>query len=239
MERSNEARAAVNVICASVNGNSVHNSKSQKKVVRILGLPIIRSSDGKAIRTMFLTSKNEVSLHVSVIYRHSILEGDGVDSSDVHPNIINEHLFLISLDLNHDHKFSQYPQLQVAEYLRSIHYECSGMCEFTDECPCQYKGRHCMGGISVDKSTLGYDKVIRNYFENSQRKGPNDAAGGQIKNQADLAVWRGKIQIRSAKDLYNFAEEHLQVPKFSLNCRRRMFRVSVHSDSSWWIVFTS
>ncbi|KAJ8305083.1 hypothetical protein KUTeg_017361 [Tegillarca granosa] len=102
--------------------------------------------------------KNEVSLHVSVIYRHSILEVDGVGSSDEHPNIITEHLFLVSPDLNHDHNFSQYAQLQVAEYLRSINYECSVMHEFTDGCPCQYKSRHCMGGISVDKSTLGYDK---------------------------------------------------------------------------------
>ncbi|KAJ8312265.1 hypothetical protein KUTeg_009638 [Tegillarca granosa] len=50
---------------------------------------------------------------------------DGVGSSDEHPNIITEHLFLISPDLNHDHNFSQYTQLQVAEYLRSINYECS------------------------------------------------------------------------------------------------------------------
>ncbi|KAJ8307378.1 hypothetical protein KUTeg_015462 [Tegillarca granosa] len=69
--------------------------------------------------------KNEVSLHVSVIYRHSILEVDGVGNSDEHPNIITEHLFLISPDLNHDHNFSQYAQLQVAESLRSINYECS------------------------------------------------------------------------------------------------------------------
>ncbi|KAJ8311321.1 hypothetical protein KUTeg_010676 [Tegillarca granosa] len=32
--------------------------------------------------------------------------------------------------------FTKYAQLQVAEYLRSINYECSVMHEFTDGCPC-------------------------------------------------------------------------------------------------------
>ncbi|KAJ8311323.1 hypothetical protein KUTeg_010678 [Tegillarca granosa] len=63
MKRSNDARAAVNVICASVNGNSVQNSKSQKKVARILGLPIRRLSGGKAIRTRVLSSAKSSWTH--------------------------------------------------------------------------------------------------------------------------------------------------------------------------------
>ncbi|KAJ8305086.1 hypothetical protein KUTeg_017364 [Tegillarca granosa] len=63
MKRSNDARAAVNVICASVNGNSVQNSKSQKKKARILGLPIRRLSGGKAIRTRFLSSAKSSWTH--------------------------------------------------------------------------------------------------------------------------------------------------------------------------------
>jgi hypothetical protein len=34
-----------------------------------------------------------------------------------------------------------------------------------------------------------YDLFIRNYFETSHAKGPQDAAGGFLKNQVDLAVY--------------------------------------------------
>jgi hypothetical protein len=80
-----------------------------------------------------------------------------------------------------------------------------------------------MGDVSYS-SNLGY-KLIRNYYETAHAKGPQDAAGGFLKNQADYAVLRGKATIQCAKDLYKFAEENLQQPKCKNgNYKRRIFR---------------
>jgi hypothetical protein len=40
------------------------------------------------------------------------------------------------------------------------------------------------------------------------QKGPKDAAGGLLKNQGDMAVIRGKVEIRSARELFEFAENN-------------------------------
>ena len=39
--------------------------------------------------------------------------------------------------------------------------------------------------------------------------GPQDVAGGLLKQQADLAVLRGRCQIQNAMDLYNFGNNFL------------------------------
>ncbi|CAG2232408.1 unnamed protein product [Mytilus edulis] len=49
--------------------------------------------------------RTEVSLHVSIIYRHAVLEYDGKDSTTENPNIIKEHFFVVSNDDKHDHHF--------------------------------------------------------------------------------------------------------------------------------------
>jgi hypothetical protein len=43
---------------------------------------------------------------VTIIHRHVILEYDGLDSTDDFPEIIIEHFFVISPDLQHDHNFT-------------------------------------------------------------------------------------------------------------------------------------
>ena len=70
-----------------------------------------------------------------------------------------------------------------------------------------------MGSISNVSSILGYAKIIRHYFEASHGKGPQDAAGGLIKNQADMAILRGTEIIQSAKDLYDFAQKKATTPQ--------------------------
>ena len=52
--------------------------------------------------------------------------------------------------------------------------------------------------------------------------GPQDAAGGLLKRQADMAVLRGNISINNAKDLYEYAVSNL-VETNSI-CKRRIFR---------------
>lgn len=97
------------------------------------------------------------------------------------------------------------------------------MHEFCDGCSCQYKIRHCLGHLPHSLNDLGYKKMIRNFFETSHAKGPQDAAGGLVKNQTDLAVLRGKTMIQNASDLYNFANAKLTTPKSS-SCKRRIFK---------------
>ena len=39
---------------------------------------------------------------------------------------------------------------------------------------------------------LRYSKLVRNFFESSHGRGPQDAAGGLLKNKADMAVVVGR-----------------------------------------------
>ncbi|CAC5416205.1 unnamed protein product [Mytilus coruscus] len=162
----------------------------------------VKVKGDKMIRKLVL--KLEVSLHVTILHRHSVLEYDGKDSTAEEPNIITEQFFVISPDQKHDHHYTHCVQNLVSEYLKSINCEISVMHEFTDGCSSQYKSRHCMGDVSYSCSDFGYAKILRNYFETSHARGPQDAAGGFIKKQADLAVIRGTHVIQSSSDLFDF-----------------------------------
>jgi hypothetical protein len=74
-----------------------------------------------------------VSIHVSVIYRHAILEVDGVESLPDIPFIgVTEHFFVISPDDKHDQFFTEKVQNFIREYLDSIQYNVKVIHEFTD-----------------------------------------------------------------------------------------------------------
>ncbi|XP_069104899.1 uncharacterized protein [Argopecten irradians] len=168
--------------------------------------------------------KNEVSIHVTVIHRHAILEYDGAESTEESPNIVTEHFFVISPDLTHDQYFTHAVQNLVSEHLKSIRYQTRTMHEFTDGCQAQYKSRHCMGSVAHACYDFGYECFIRNYFETSHGKGPQDAAGGCFKRQAEMAIIRGTETIQSAEHLYNFGKNKFEQPSGSANCKRRHFR---------------
>ncbi|MES9880719.1 MAG: hypothetical protein ABW185_07545, partial [Sedimenticola sp.] len=168
--------------------------------------------------------KLDVSLHVTIIHRHAVLEYDGVTSSEEDPHIITEQFFVISPDPSHDHHFTHAVQLLVSEYLQSIVCEVSTMHEFTDGCSAQYKSRHCLGDVSYATSDLGYERLVRNYFETAHARGPQDAAGGYVKNQTDLAVIRGKHIIQSAHDFFEFASKNLTKTTETAKSSRRIFR---------------
>ncbi|CAG2227088.1 unnamed protein product [Mytilus edulis] len=91
--------------------------------------------------------KLEVSLHVTILHRHSVLEYDGKDSTAEEPNIVTEQFFVISPDQKHDHHYTHCVQNLVSEYLKSINCEISVMHEFTDGCSSQYKSRHCKAEV--------------------------------------------------------------------------------------------
>jgi len=107
--------------------------------------------------------KTEVSIHVSIIYRHRIQELDGQSDSDAESDLIEEQFFVISPDQVHDHNFTHEVQRQISEYLQTINANVKTMHEFTDGCASQYKSRHCFGDLSFGKVDFGYE-IIRNYF---------------------------------------------------------------------------
>ncbi|CAC5424453.1 unnamed protein product [Mytilus coruscus] len=150
--------------------------------------------------------RTEVTIHVSIIYRHSVLEL-GVESFPDDPCIVTEHFFVISSDEKHDQCFTSKVQSLVKEYLDSISYNVNVFHEFTDGCPVQYKSRNCFGTLRNICVENNYDLFVRNYFETSHAKGPQDAARGLIKNHVDLAVLRGSAVVQNAHDFFNYFEK--------------------------------
>ncbi|CAG2229308.1 unnamed protein product [Mytilus edulis] len=151
-----------------------------------------RCSERTEIQSAYF-QRAEVSIHVTILNRHAIFEVDGIDSTLDSPVIVSEQFFVINPNSDHDRHYTRYVQTLISKYLKSISAEIKIMHEFTDGCSAQYKSQNCMGDVCTHRSDLGYDVLIRNYFETSHGKGPHDAAGGFLKNQADYAVHRGAI----------------------------------------------
>lgn len=57
-----------------------------------------------------------------------------------------------------------------------------------------------MGDVSYSMADFGYP-TMRNYFETSHAKGPQDGAGANLKFKADMAVIRRQKVIQNARDL--------------------------------------
>jgi hypothetical protein len=129
-----------------------------------------RCADKEELQSSYF-QKTEVTLHVTILYRHAVLEVDGKESTPTDPHIIREQFFVISDDDKHDQHFVHEVQTQICDYLKSIDYEVDTMHEFTDGCQCQYKSRHCMGDLSFGCDDFGYTTIIRNFFETSHAKG--------------------------------------------------------------------
>lgn len=181
-----------------------------------------RCSEQEEIQSNYF-QRTEISIHVTILYRHAILEYDGQHSTAENPNIVTEQLFVISPDVQHDRHFTHHCQKLVSNYLKHISSDTKVMHEFTDGCSSQYKSRYCMGDVSTYFSAIGYSKIIRNFFETSHAKGPQDAAGGFIKRQADLAILRGTATIQNAQDFYDFGCKKLETPKSGIYKRRKFF----------------
>lgn len=157
---------------------------------------------------------NKVSLHVTILYRHSNAEVDGVQSTEEEPAICKEHLFVISDDVTQDHDSVLHIQKLISKHLEESNCTIKKMHEFTDGCAGQYKSRHCYGDLSCSLATLGYT-VQRNYFATSHAKGEQDAAGSHVKQKATSAVLSRKVTLSNAKDLCNFLKENFSEPAVS------------------------
>lgn len=160
------------------------------------------------------------------------MEVDGFESTIEEPRIVTEQFFVISDDDKHDQYFTYQVQKLIADYFSSISYNVHTMHEFCDGCSCQYKSRHCFGNLKQSLSDLGYSRLVRNFFETSHAKGPQDAAGGLIKNQTDLAVLRGTVTVQNGKDLFMFASSKLKNHKSSDN-KQRLFRYTESIDRNF------
>ena len=54
--------------------------------------------------------------------------------------------------------------------------------------------------------------TIRNYYETSLTKGPQDGAGANLKYKADMAVIKDNVIIQNASDMIHYAEKNLKTP---------------------------
>ena len=173
-------------------------------------------------------SQSQASIHVTILHRHSLKDVDGVESTIEDPVIITEHIFVISPDTKHDHHSVHQVRKLVAGYLKEIKYDVEVMHEWTDGCSAQYKSRHCMGDVSFSNADFGY-RTIRNYFETSHAKGPQDGAGANLKHKADMEIIKRNVIIQNAEDLFKFAETNLKTPAPSryqsenVQLKRRIF----------------
>ena len=156
-------------------------------------------------------AQTQASLHVTILYRHSSQERDGVESTKEEPKIITEQLFVISPDLKHDHHSVHKCRELLADHLKECGKPVEVLHEWTDGCSAQYKSRHCMGDVSKSVSDFGFT-TIRNYIETSHAKGSQDGAGANIKHMADLDVIRKKVRIQNANDLYNHTKQNFCNP---------------------------
>ena len=173
---------------------------------------------------------NKVSLHVTILYRHSNEEMDGVQSTEEEQVICKEHLFVISDDVTQDHDSVLHIQKLISKHLHDSKCIINNMHEFTDGCAGQYKSRHCLGDLSCSLATLGYT-VQRNFFATSRAKGEQDAAGSHVKQKATTAVLRRRVKLRSAQELCDFLTENFSEPaassfpsrQKSVQLKRRVF----------------
>ncbi len=163
-------------------------------------------------------------IHVTIVYRHARKDIDDIESTEEHPHIITEQIFVISpgyvpINSNSVHVVRQH----IADHFQSMEYGLTLMHEVNDNCAAQYKSRHCLLDLSYAEQDFGY-AVIRIYHEPGHAKGSQDAAGGCVKRFADLAVVRGEVVIQNAEKLCTFLQDNFSEPvKKSSKLKRRKF----------------
>ncbi|XP_044165992.1 uncharacterized protein LOC114951811 [Acropora millepora] len=143
----------------------------------------------------------KVSLHVTILYRHSTEKNDGIESTEENPEVVKEHVFVISDDVIQDNNSVHEVQELLNTYItKDLGQQITVLHEFTDGCLVQYKSRHCLGDLSCCVADFGY-KIQRNFFETSHAKDEQDAAGSHVKQKVTQAVLRRTAAIKSAKDV--------------------------------------
>lgn len=99
---------------------------------------------------------NKLSLHVTILERHSNEEMDGLQSAGDEPVICKEHLFIISDDVQQGHVSDPHIQKLISRHLKESNCTIKKMHEFKDGCEGRCKSRHCYAHISCSLATFGY-----------------------------------------------------------------------------------
>ena len=86
---------------------------------------------------------NKASIHVTILYKHSGAEVDGIESTEEEPAICKEHLFVISVDVTQDHDSVLHIQKLISKHLEESNCTIKKIHEFTDGWAGQHKRRHC------------------------------------------------------------------------------------------------
>ena len=156
--------------------------------------------------------KTEASLHISLLYRHAVLDYDNLESTPENPIIIEEQIITVLDDHKHDNFAVHHIKTLIHNYLKDkVKYKVKFLHEFTDGCSSQYKSKYCMNDIAKSFKPFGYD-TQRNFFETAHAKGKQDAVGSHTKGKASLAVIRGQAYIRNAEQLYSYLKENFLIP---------------------------
>ena len=85
-----------------------------------------------------------------------------------------------------------------------------------------------MGDVSFSLLDFGFP-TVRNYFETSHAKGPQDGPGANLEHKANMAVIRREVVIQNAKDLFDFAKDNISLPSSTrfqsqvVKLKRRVF----------------
>ena len=66
------------------------------------------------------------------------------------------------------------------------------MQEWTDLCAAQYKSCNCIDDLSFSVADFGF-LTVRNYLKMSPEKGPQDGAGANLKQKAEMEAIRRHI----------------------------------------------
>ena len=157
----------------------------------------------------------KVSLHITILYHHAVEFVDGKTSTEEDPQIIKEHLFVISDDEVQDFHSVHKAQELVKGYLEEqLQIKVNKLHEFTDGCAAQYKSRHCIGDLSCCLFDYGF-QIQRSYFETLNAKGEQDAAGANVKQKVSQTLLRKTAVIRNAKDMTDFLTENFSTPSAS------------------------
>ena len=83
-------------------------------------------SEGYACRFQDEIRMSTKSVYVTVLYRHSTEEADGIKSTEEEPSICEEHVFVISDDVTQDHDSVLHMQKLTSEHLQSNPVKRSG-----------------------------------------------------------------------------------------------------------------
>lgn len=93
--------------------------------------------------------------------------------------------------------------------------------EFCDGSAAQFKGAPSFADIADSETELGYSRT-RFYFERSHAKGPQDAAGANLKNAVTKAVLDNNSKhydkVRDAKGLYDCAVDLEDNRAYAFEC---------------------